>query len=111
MLCVCLSAEQRLVPGPGQVLTHEDVSAVLHACRQGGQARSVRVRELEGQLEAVRSHYHGKVRALEVKLQVSGASRVVRGLGCGAHLTLNLLASVDRQLGSHMCPDIHVLAA
>ena len=52
------------------------MTAVLHACRQGGQARSVRVRELEGQLEAVRSHYHGKVRALEVKLQVRGACRV-----------------------------------
>ena len=72
----CLLAEHRLVPGRGQVLTPEDVTAVLPACRQGGQARSVRVRELEGQLEAVRSHYHGKVRALEVKLQVSAACRM-----------------------------------
>lgn len=69
---------------PGQVLTCKELTAVLHVCRQSGQARSVRVRELEGQLEAVRSHYHGKVRALEVKLQVRGPCRAEVSGACAA---------------------------
>ena len=44
----------------------------------------MRVRELEGQLEAVRSHYHGKVRALEVKLQVRGPCKVGVSGACAA---------------------------
>lgn len=40
-------------------------------CRGGGQEnRGGRVRELEGQLEEVRSHYHHRLRSLENQLQV-----------------------------------------
>ena len=41
-------------------------------CRGGGQEnRGGRVRELEGQLEEVRSHYHHRLRSLENQLQVT----------------------------------------
>jgi len=43
----------------------------MRMCRGGGQEnRGGRVRELEGQLEEVRSHYHHKLRSLENQLQV-----------------------------------------
>lgn len=45
--------------------------SIMIMCRGGGQeVRGGRVKELEGQLEEVRSHYHHKLRSLENQLQV-----------------------------------------
>ena len=50
---------------------HELVWMISMLCRGGGQEnRGGRVRELESQLEGVRSHYHHRLRSLENQLQV-----------------------------------------
>ncbi len=63
--------------------------SILAICSGGGQEnRGGRVRELEGQLEEVRSHYHHKLRSLEHQLQVI--------TGC-------YMAVLPHQLAPHQC--------
>ena len=71
MHAACPSLQAASVQQPDECTSAAHAVSITARCRGGGQEnRGGRVRELEGQLEEVRSHYHHKLRSLENQLQV-----------------------------------------
>jgi len=71
MPAACPSLQAASVQQPDKHMSAAHAISIMAMCRGGGQEnRGGRVRELEGQLEEVRSHYHHRLRSLENQLQV-----------------------------------------